>query len=145
MSPLRGSCIGDQSSNYSLDSNNDILSYTVFPNSDRINWPSGEDIFADFTTLPVPIDNPPVWTEDAPIDGTWFPLSETGDIMWADWEQISTWFSDELGVSNLDISCFGDLNSNIRQSIDGSLYANIEHLQEITCEARDSIRTNIRQ
>ena len=137
ISPLRGSCIGDQSSNYSLNSNNDILSYTIFPNSDRINWPSGEDIFADFTTLPVPIDNPPVWTEDAPINGTWFPLSETGDIMWADWQQISTWFSDELGVSNLDISCFGDLNSNIRQSINGSLYANIEHLQEITCEARD--------
>lgn len=136
--PLRGSCIGDQSSNYSLDSNNDILSYTIFPNSDKINWPSGEDIFADFTTLPVPIDNPPVWTEDAPIDGTWFPLSETGDIMWADWQQILTWFSDELGVSNLDISCFGDLNSNIRQSIDGSLYANIEYLQEITCEARDT-------
>jgi len=138
VTPLRGSCIGDQSSNYSLDSNNDILSYTIFPNSDKINWPSGEDIFADFTTLPVPIDNPPSWTEDAPIDGTWFPLSETGDVMWADWEQVSTWFNDELGVSNLDISCFGDLNSNIRQSFDGSLYANIEYLQEIICEARDS-------
>ena len=138
VTPLRGSCIGDQSSNYSLDSNNDILNYTIFPNSDKINWPVGEDIFADFTILPVPIDNPPVWTEDAPIDGTWFPLSETGEVMWADWEQISTWFNDELGVSNLDISCFGDLNSNIRQSINGSLYANIEYLQEITCEARDS-------
>ena len=138
VTPLRGSCIGDQSSNYSLDSNNDILNYTIFPNSDKINWPSGEDIFADFTTLPVPIDNPPVWTEAAPIDGTWFPLHETGEVIWADWEQISTWFNDELGVSNLDISCFGDLNSSIRQNINGSLYANIEYLQEITCEARDS-------
>jgi hypothetical protein len=137
ISPIRGSCIGDKSSNYSLDSNNDMLSYTIFPNSDRSNWPNGEDIFADFTTLPVPIDNPPIWTEDAPIDGAWFPLSEKGETMWADWRQISSWFNDELGVSNLDISCFGDANSNIRQNNDGSFHANIEYSQEITCEATD--------
>lgn len=136
--PLRGSCIGDQSSNYSLISNDEILSYTVYPNSDSGNWPYGEDIFADFTTLPVPINNPPTWTEDAPIDGAWFPLSITGDIMWADWNQISTWFSDELGVSNLNITCIGDENSNVRQIQDKSFHANIQYLQDITCEAIDT-------
>ena len=90
MYPFRGSCIGDQSSNYSSELNNDILSYTIFPNSDRSNWPNGEDIFADFTTLPMPIDNSPVWTKDTPIDGAWIPFSEIGEITWADWRQIST-------------------------------------------------------
>ena len=137
--PLRGSCIGDESSNYSLNLNEDgTISYFISPNSERSNWPSGEDIFADFTTLPVPVDNPPLWTTIAPTNGTWFPLSEYGDVMLASWNQISSWLIDESGVSNLIIICYGGEESDIWQESDKSLWANIQYLQDIKCEAIDS-------
>ena len=59
------------------------------PHRSRDFWPSGEDIFVDFTTAPVPINNPPSWSENAPEDGTWFASLESGQIVWANWNSVS--------------------------------------------------------
>ena len=67
--PLRGTCIGDDSSNYIFENTEDEgTKFILMPHRSRDFWPSGEDIFVDFTTAPVPINNPPSWSENAPDD-----------------------------------------------------------------------------
>ena len=46
VAPLRGSCVGDGSSSYQLNENEDgSLTYPFYPNMPQ--WPVGEDLFAD--------------------------------------------------------------------------------------------------
>ena len=136
--PIRGSCVGDGSSTYELIENEDgSLTYIIVPNMP--NWPYGEDIFADFTTAPIPVDDPPEWTESAPADGIRFAELSSGSHVVADWSDISTWFSDEAGVASLDIRCQdgeGDIELNLN-----SLYVNVPSdgsINIFTCEAVDS-------
>jgi len=137
--PIRGSCIGDSSTYHELSNNGDgSLTYSLFPNSNRENWPLGEDIFADFTTSPIPVDNPPEWTQSAPPNGTWFPVSEEGQSKWLTWQDLSAWFDDESGVSSLDIECDSDASA-ISQSIDRSLWVNVEGTVEVSCGATDAM------
>jgi len=136
--PHRGSCIGDGSSQYELNQNEDgSLTYTLFPSLERGVWPYGEDLFADFTTSPIPVDDPPTWTDAAPEDGSWFPVDEDGQRKWASWQALSTWFSDESGVSKLDIDCSAGDTGEISQVIDRSLWVTFEGTVSITCEATD--------
>ena len=131
--PHRGSCIGDGSSQYELIQNeDDSLTYTLFPSLGREIWPYGEDLFADFTTSPIPVDDPPTWTDAAPKDGSWFPVAEEGQTKWTSWQELSTWFADESGVSQLEINCSG-----LTQSIDRSLWVAVEGTVEVTCESTD--------
>ena len=142
--PIRGSCLGDGSSSHDLTENADgSLTYTLFPSLQRGTWPLGEDLFADFTTSPIPVDNPPTWTDAAPPNGTWIPVAEEGQNKLATWEVLSSWFDDESGVSNLEVVCsvFGseDAGSGLAyQSIDRSLWIDVEGLVEVTCESLDS-------
>ena len=107
VAPLRGSCVGDGSSSYQLNENEDgSLTYSFYPNMPQ--WPVGEDLFADFTTAPIPVDDPPVWTSSAPTNGAWFPRAGGGAQIIADWNEVQNWFNDEAGVSNLDVNCRGD-------------------------------------
>ena len=103
-------------------------------------WPSGEDIFADFTTAPIPIDEPPTWTEIAPKNQAWFPSLESGEKIWADWNSVSSWFTDENPISQLQIICEGTDSLNIYQSTDKSFWGTIEEAEvgEVTCEAIDN-------
>jgi len=136
--PIRGSCIGDGSSNYELRTNDDgSLTYSLDSNFSREEWPLGEDIFADFTTSPIPTDEAPTWTQLAPANGTWIPVFEEGASKLSTWEGIASWFYDESGVSNLDVVCNSG-GSDISQSIDGSLWINVEGLTEVACEAIDA-------
>ena len=140
--PLRGTCIGDDSSTYVfVNEGNEGIKYILTPHRSRDIWPSGEDLFADFTTAPIPIDDPPVWTEDAPNDGAWFPSLESGERVWADWSSISSWFTDERPVSQLEINCESDTEMNIYQSADKSFWGEIQEgmIVDITCGATDSI------
>ena len=106
--PLRGSCIGDGSSTYEITENADgSLTYSLSPDSPRTDWPIGEDLFADFTTAPIPVDNPPQWTDAAPPEGAWFPSPSGGQHVWAPWGDVSSWFADEGSVSQLDVRCTG--------------------------------------
>jgi hypothetical protein len=136
--PIRGSCIGDGTASYELKTNDDgSLTYTLNSNFSRGEWPLGEDVFADFTTSPIPEDEPPTWTEHAPSNGTWIPFFEEGPTKLSTWEEIASWFDDESGVSNLDVLC-NTGGSEISQSIDGSLWININGVSEVTCEAIDA-------
>ena len=140
-SPIRGSCIGDGSANYELKTNEDgSLTYSLESKFSRNEWPLGEDIFADFTTSPIPLDSPPVWTESAPNDGVWIPGREEGQIKIASWSELSTWFDDDAAVSSLEIRCMTDEAEGtlLSQSIDGSLWANIQGIVEVSCLAIDA-------
>ena len=136
--PIRGSCIGDGTASYELQTNDDgSLTYSLDSNFSRENWPLGEDVFADFTTSPIPTDEAPTWTQQAPENGTWIPVFEEGANKLASWEGIASWFDDESGVSNLDVICNSGENQ-ISQSIDGSLWINVVGITEVSCEARDA-------
>ena len=140
-SPIRGSCIGDGSANYELRTNQDgSLTYSLESKFSRNEWPLGEDIFADFTTSPIPLDSPPLWTESAPNDGVWIPVREEGQIKIASWGELSTWFDDDAAVSSLEIRCMTDEAEGklLSQSIDGSLWANIQGIVEVSCLAIDA-------
>ena len=135
--PIRGSCLGDGSANYELRTNDDgSLTYSLNSNFSREEWPVGEDVFADFTTSPIPIDEAPTWTQEAPSDGIWIPVLEEGATKLSSWEDIASWFDDESGVSNLDVVCNSG-GSEISQSIDGSLWINVDGISEVSCEAID--------
>jgi len=139
--PVRGGCIGDGSSSYELITNDDgSLTLQLYPNGWSEDWPEGEDLFFDFTTEPIPVDDPPQWTSSAPSDGAWFPSPHSGESAWASWNSISTWFIDESGVSSLDIQCTADPSMQVTEGSDRSLRAIIPSgdAQEVTCEAIDS-------
>jgi len=136
--PIRGSCIGDGTASYELLANDDgSLTYSLDSNFSREEWPLGEDVFADFTTSPIPTDEAPTWTQQAPANGTWVPVFEEGANKFASWEEVSSWFDDESGVSNLDVVCNSG-GSEISQSIDGSLWINVDGVTEVSCEAKDA-------
>jgi len=136
--PLRGTCVGDGSSTYIFE-NNENIKYTLFPHRSESIWPSGEDIFADFTIAPIPIDEPPAWTENAPLDESWFPSLESGEIVWAEWESVSSWFTDEKPLTQLEINCDADDSANILQRPDKSFSGIVpsEGVVDVTCEAID--------
>ncbi len=135
--PQRGTCLGDGSSSYQLVEELDgSLTYIIEPNMPI--WPVGEDLFADFTTAPIPIDNPPEWTELAPEEDSWFPKSSGGQQVIAEWGDIQNWFSDEAALSSLIIDCRGDPGLNVQiESRDLSMDVPRGEAGEITCEAID--------
>ena len=140
--PLRGTCIGDDSSNYIFENTEDEgTKFILMPHRSRDFWPSGEDIFVDFTTAPVPINNPPSWSENAPDDGTWFASLESGQIVWANWNSVSSWFNDEKPISQLEINCSSDSSTNINQLSDRSFSGTITFGQDtqVMCEAIDDL------
>ena len=139
--PLRGTCVGDDSSSYTFENTVESgIKYVLIPHGSPDIWPSGEDIFADFTVAPIPIDEPPVWTDNAPLDGSWFPSLDSGERAWADWESVSSWFTDERPVTQLEINCLGDDSINIYQK-EKSLWGDIPDngITNVTCEATDSL------
>jgi len=140
--PLRGSCIGDGFSKYILSENNDSsLTYSILPDMNRSQWPGGEDIFADFTTSPIPTDTPPEWTQFAYPNNSWIPLYGLGESKFSEWRDISSWFTDDSAVSELKILCFSN-STPLTQTIDKSLWINIQNIEdiiEISCRAEDSI------
>jgi hypothetical protein len=136
--PIRGSCIGDGTAGYELLTNDDgSLTYSLESNFSREEWPLGEDVFADFTTSPIPTDEAPTWTQQAPANGTWIPVVGEGANKLSTWEGIASWFDDESGVSNLDVVCNSGGNE-ISQSIDGSLWVNVDGVTVVSCEAKDA-------
>ena len=139
--PIRGTCLGDGSSSYTLEEQSDgSLQFTILPDTEIEDWPLGEDLFADFTTDPIPVDEPPVWADLAPVDGAWFPSPSGGQHVWADWEDVSSWFTDEGSVTQLDVRCTGAPSLQLSEGADRSLWAEIPRGSpaEVTCEAVDS-------
>lgn len=141
LAPTVGGCIGDGSSSFDLIENEDgKLTLELSPNGYREDWPLGEDLFFDFTTEPIPEPAPPSWTDDAPANGTWFPVPFSGDVIWADWnDAVSRWFYDENGVSNLQISCRDGSGMELDEEPDRSIRAIIPEsgTLDVTCQATD--------
>ena len=139
--PTVGGCVGDGSSTFDLISNDDgSLTLELSPNGYREDWPMGEDLFFDFTTEPIPEPAPPVWTEESPSNGTWFPVPESGDVSWASWDDgVSRWFYDEDGVKFRNIMC-GEQNLNFRESPDRALdgyCSGFRNNRSYLCQRRD--------
>ncbi|MEC7694573.1 MAG: hypothetical protein VX954_00220 [Candidatus Thermoplasmatota archaeon] len=138
-SPGRGACVGDGSSTYDLRADeNGSLTYSLFPSTNRAAWPIGEDIFADFTTYPLDIDNPPVWTDLAPENGSMFPVPKLGESRFATPKELSSWFYDELGSSLLDVDCEAEGSGGISESIDGSIWVQVQGQVEVSCLSFDA-------
>jgi hypothetical protein len=73
-----------------------------------LDWPAYKVYFFDFTTAPPEIDNAPLWTANAPVDGDLLPvasLSVAQTVIGS--EQVDSWFTDELGAGLLTIDCTG--------------------------------------
>ncbi len=142
VAPIVGGCIGDGSSTFNLVENEDgALTLELSPNGYRENWPLGEDLFFDFTTEPVPEPAPPSWTNESPANGTWFPVPNSGDVVWADWsEGVSRWFYDENGVSSLQIICHDGSGFALEETSDRSIVASVPEsgTMDVTCQATDS-------
>ena len=139
--PIRGTCLGDGSSSYTLEEQSDgSLRFTILPDTEIEDWPLGEDLFADFTTQPIPVDDPPVWTGEAPVDGAWFPMPSGGQHVWASWDGVSLWFTDEGSVTQLDVRCTGASSLQLSEGADRSWWAEVPRGSpgEVTCEAVDS-------
>ncbi len=139
--PIRGTCLGDGSSTYTLEEQSDgSQRFTILPDTELEDWPLGEDLFADFTTAPIPVDEPPEWTVSAPVDGAWFPSPSGGQHVWADWDDVSSWFSDEGSVTQLDVRCTGAPSLQLSEGADRSWWAEIPRggSGEVSCEAIDS-------
>ncbi len=141
LAPTVGSCIGDGSSTFILRNNSDgSITLELSPNGFREDWPSGEDLFFDFTTEPIGEPDPPSWTDEAPLNGTWIPVPYFGEIIWAEWDKdISRWFQDDLGVGNLDVSCQGEQSYFIEETPNRGFQAILpdEGVIEVTCSATD--------
>jgi hypothetical protein len=140
--PLRGTCIGDGSSSYIFENTEEGgVKFILIPHRSTDLWPSGEDLFIDFTTAPIPINDPPSWSENAPLNGSWFPSLEGGQIIWADWNSISSWFIDEKPISQLQINCNSESSANIQQLSDKSFSGTINFGQDIQvqCESVDDL------
>ena len=139
--PIRGTCLGDGSSSYTLEELSDgSLRFTILPDTEIEDWPLGEDLFADFTTQPIPVDDPPAWTGEAPVDGAWFPMPSGGQHVWASWDGVSLWFTDEGSVTQLDVRCTGASSLQLSEGADRSWWAEVPRGSpgEVTCEAVDS-------
>jgi len=139
--PIRGTCLGDGSSSYTLEEQSDgSLRFTILPDTEIEDWPLGEDLFADFTTQPIPVDDPPAWTGEAPVDGAWFPMPSGGQHVWASWDGVSLWFTDEGSVTQLDVRCTGASSLQLSEGADRSWWAEVPRGSpgEVTCEAVDS-------
>lgn len=93
---------------YDLRAVSDGTQFSTHFTYNLLDWPAYKVYFFDFTTAPPEIDNPPVWTDDAPADGDLIPvasLSVPQTIVGS--EQVDRWFTDELGAGLLNIDCTG--------------------------------------
>lgn len=67
---------------------------------DIADWPMGKNLFLDLTTAEYVPDNPPQWSDDAPVDGEMMAVMlDSGKTMLASHEFAQTWADDESQVS----------------------------------------------
>ena len=67
---------------------------------DIADWPMGKNLFLDLTTAEYVPDNPPQWSNDAPMDGeTMAVMLDSGKTMLASHEFAQSWADDESQVS----------------------------------------------
>tara|TARA_B100001564_G_scaffold81746_1_gene65788 strand:- start:445 stop:2391 length:1947 start_codon:yes stop_codon:yes gene_type:complete len=86
---------------------------------DKSLWPTGRNLFIDFTTAAPESNDIPQWTGAAPNDNTIIPIMNGGEYSAVSGEEISTWASDTNGW-NLECT-FADMGWSSKQNQDGDL------------------------
>ena len=86
---------------------------------DKSLWPTGRNLFIDFTTAAPESNDIPEWTGAAPSDNTIIPIMNGGEYSTVSGDVISTWASDTNGW-NLECT-FAEMGWSSRQNQDGDL------------------------
>ena len=140
--PVPGTCMADgtvtQESRLVSIEGETRLRIEVHVEYDMNNWPTGQDMFFDMTTEPPEVDDPPVWTATAPIEGEIMTIADDGVAYFVSTGQMGAWATDDQG-SPL-ISCTG-ANGWSMNSDGGGLYASAPAGQDsttVSCHAMDS-------
>ena len=86
---------------------------------DKSLWPTGRNLFLDFTTAAPESNDIPQWTGAAPSDNTIIPIMNGAEYSAVSGDVIGTWASDTNGW-NLECT-FADMGWSSRQNQDGDL------------------------
>ncbi len=101
-------------------------------------WPVGQDMFFDMTTEPPEVDDPPMWTGDAPLEGNIMPIADDGVAHFVSTAQMAEWATDDQGAPL--ISCTGAQGWSMTSDADGlsaDAPAGIDSTS-VTCMATDT-------
>ena len=103
---------------------------------DFTNWPATEHHFFDFTTAEPEENNPPEWTEQAPINGGIIPIMEddSNQIIFTS-DQISSWYSDDYSAAQMN--CIEGTGLSLMQDDDGNMLWNVGAENPINCTLID--------
>jgi hypothetical protein len=82
-------------------------------------WPANQHDFFDFTTEEPEDNNPPDWTEQAPINGGMIPIMSDEEQIIFTGEQISSWYSDDYSPAQMD--CFDEDGLELNQDNEGNM------------------------
>ena len=105
---------------------------------ERQHWPAEKTYFIDFTTAPPEVDDPPVWTSDAPNVNTIIPIKSQNEYqIIVDSSTLNSWGNDDNGAAtfNCTSSIITDLTTDSKGNLVGTPTA-----QEgtITCSLVDA-------
>lgn len=107
---------------------------------DFANWPATQHDFFDFTTAEPEDNNPPEWTEQAPIDGGIIPIlpeahNELSNHIIFTSDQISSWYSDDYSAAQME--CLDENGLFLAQDDNGNMLWNTDFESELNCTLID--------
>jgi len=102
---------------------------------DFSNWPATEHNFFDFTTEEPEDNNPPQWTEQAPVNGGMIPIMSDEEQIIFTGEQISSWYSDDYSPAQMD--CSDEDGLKLNQDNDGNMLWGPGFTGAISCNLID--------
>ena len=102
---------------------------------DFSKWPATHHHFFDFTTAEPEDNNPPEWTEQAPINNGIIPVMDPSSeqVIFTS-EQINSWYSDDYSAAQMD--CYNDGNL-LNVDNDGNIVMIPGGYATITCNLVD--------
>ncbi len=137
--PPVGGCQNDGTITNEPVSNSDgSLTVRVHTTYQLENWPTGQDMFGDFTNQPPPPNDPPQWTVDAPADSSHISV---GSGMYTEFMSLveqGQWLTDEAGFSAIDLQCSSS-TWPITEDTNGSWWVTTEETgtATVTCTPYD--------
>ena len=144
--PTIGGCQNNDGMSHSselIDVNgSDQLRVVVDVTYDFADWPTGQDFFLDVTTDPVPPNEAPMWTANAPNEGDLIPVLAGGNMAFMPWSSVAEWLADESGVGSLTITCTDSSGWSVSNAANGDWSVAVPTaggMTTMTCEAVDDI------
>ena len=117
-----------------VNGGNNLLFETDFA-YDFSQWPATQHDFFDFTTEEPEDNNPPEWTEQAPVNGGIIPIMFDEEQIIFTSEQISSWYSDDYSPAQID--CFDEDDKKLNQDNDGNMLWGPGFTGSVTCNLVD--------